>query len=297
MRPFFLILVSLLVLRVGYGQEYGLASIYSDAYHGKPTAYGEVYDKNKLTCAHKRYPLGTMLRVTRMDNNQSVVVRVNDKGPFLPGRIVEVSRAAAQKIGLSGEGITQVKVDLIQEEPEPETERSVAVTPPPPVPKPEPTPQSEPKPQPIQKQSPPEPEPEKQATAQAPASEPATPKPTNVNTKPSAGEDMQDFFGLYKIIPQTDITTGYGVQIASMKDYLSALRRVSQLDKNYFDNMLISVERGANGPLYKVLLGPFQNESQAKNYANNLKTKYNIQGFVVNIADMSYNQPAEGTKP
>ena len=81
-------------------EEFGLASYYSDLFHGKPTASGELYDKTKFSCAHKTFPFGTMLKVTRLDNNKSVQVRVTDRGPFISGRVVEVSRAAADAIGL-----------------------------------------------------------------------------------------------------------------------------------------------------------------------------------------------------
>ena len=82
---FFLLTISL------NAQEYGLASYYDDAFQGRKTAYGETYDKDKLTAAHKKHPKGTRLRITRLDNKQSVVVKVNDKGPYIKGRVVDLS--------------------------------------------------------------------------------------------------------------------------------------------------------------------------------------------------------------
>ena len=65
--------------------EFGIASYYSDLFQGKPTASGELYDKAQLTAAHKTLPFGTLVKVTRLDNNKSVQVRVNDRGPFISG--------------------------------------------------------------------------------------------------------------------------------------------------------------------------------------------------------------------
>ncbi|MEO1624630.1 MAG: septal ring lytic transglycosylase RlpA family protein [Bacteroidota bacterium] len=93
--------------------EYGLASYYGDYLHGRPTASGEKYDFKKFTCAHRSLDFGTMLKVTRTDNNKYVVVRVNDRGPFVKGRIVDLSRAAANHIGLDVDGITKVKLEIL----------------------------------------------------------------------------------------------------------------------------------------------------------------------------------------
>ncbi len=253
-------------------QEYGLASFYSDTYQGKPTAYGETYDKNKMTAAHKRHPLGTMLRVTREDNGKSVVVRVNDKGPFLPGRIVELSSAAAAKIDLLRDGVTRVRVEVVRQG----ESRSAESTPPAPSAAQEEPSRPTPPPQAAASEraepTPPTPTPE---TRPAP-SRPAPPKPEN-----------KSHYGLYKIAAAKESFTGYGVQVASMKDYLSVLRKVTELEKRYFDNIYLSVERGPGRPLYKVLLGPFSSQEQADRYAQNMREKYQINGFVIQPESVS----------
>lgn len=94
-------------------EEYGTASYYSDKLHGRRTASGEVYDKNALTCAHKSLPFGTKIRVTRFDDKRSVVVRVNDRGPYTDGYIVDLSRQAAEQIGLIRDGVTKVKIEVL----------------------------------------------------------------------------------------------------------------------------------------------------------------------------------------
>jgi|GEM_PF-2424749 len=92
------------------------ATYYGRQWHGSPTSSGEPYDADKMTCAHKRYPFGTLLRVTNPNTGQWVVVRVNDRGPFVPGRDIDLSDAAAEAIGMKGAGIMDVMVEEVVEE-------------------------------------------------------------------------------------------------------------------------------------------------------------------------------------
>lgn len=91
----------------------GKASYYADKYQGRPTASGEPFDQKALTCAHRTYKFGTMLRVTNVANNKSVKVRVNDRGPYVKTRIVDLSRAAAEKIDMINAGVVDVKVEVL----------------------------------------------------------------------------------------------------------------------------------------------------------------------------------------
>lgn len=89
----------------------GEASFYADKFHGRPTASGERFDNGRLTAAHRTLPFGTKVRVTNLANGRSVVVRVNDRGPFVKGRIIDLSRAAAQRIDMVRAGVVRVKVE------------------------------------------------------------------------------------------------------------------------------------------------------------------------------------------
>jgi rare lipoprotein A len=91
----------------------GTASWYGPGFHGKKTASGEIYDQHKLTAAHKTLPLGTKARVTNLDNGSTVEVEINDRGPFIPGRIIDLSRAAAGTLGFVQSGTAPVQVELI----------------------------------------------------------------------------------------------------------------------------------------------------------------------------------------
>lgn len=92
-------------------EEVGLASWYADRFHGRPTASGQPYDKAALTCAHRSAPFGARLRITDLETGRSVVVTVNDRGPHVAGRVVDLSRAAAERLGLTGRGLARVRVE------------------------------------------------------------------------------------------------------------------------------------------------------------------------------------------
>lgn len=96
--------------------EYGKCGYYADNLHGRKTSSGEKYDKNLFTCAHKTLPFGTKVRITRLDNKKSVVVRVNDRGPYLEGYVTDISRKAAEAIGLIRDGVTRVKVEVVNDQ-------------------------------------------------------------------------------------------------------------------------------------------------------------------------------------
>lgn len=91
----------------------GPASWYGPGFHGRQTANGERFDQNAMTAAHKSLPFGTKLRVTNKDNGKSVVVRVNDRGPYAGGRVLDLSKGAAGKIGMLNSGVASVKIEVI----------------------------------------------------------------------------------------------------------------------------------------------------------------------------------------
>lgn len=98
--------------------ERGVASWYGSKFHGRLTANGEVYDMHQLTAAHKELPFGTVVEVRNLDNGRSVQVRINDRGPFIRGRVIDVSYAAAQRIGLVGSGLAQVELAIVPAAPQ-----------------------------------------------------------------------------------------------------------------------------------------------------------------------------------
>ena len=98
--------------KIGHTQK-GIASYYHDSLHGNKTASGAIYNKRILSAAHKSLPLGTKVRVTKLNNGKSIVVVINDRGPFVKGRIIDLSRRAARDLGIVKSGLAKVEVEVL----------------------------------------------------------------------------------------------------------------------------------------------------------------------------------------
>ncbi|MCW5551053.1 MAG: septal ring lytic transglycosylase RlpA family protein [Verrucomicrobiae bacterium] len=94
--------------------ETGVASFYAHKYHGKKTASGEVFDMHALTAAHPSLEFGTRVKVTHLENNLSVTVRINDRGPFIKGRVIDLSLAAAKQLQMVQAGLALVKLEIVE---------------------------------------------------------------------------------------------------------------------------------------------------------------------------------------
>lgn len=100
--------------------EYGVASYYGTQFHGRPTASGEKYNQFALTAAHKTLPLGTVVKVTNAQNKKSVYVKINDRGPFIKGRVIDLSTKAAEMLGYRNKGTAYVKIEIVNEDKAPD---------------------------------------------------------------------------------------------------------------------------------------------------------------------------------
>ena len=104
--------------------EKGTASWYGPGFHGKKTASGEKFDQNDLTAAHKKLPLGSEATVTNLENGKSVEVEINDRGPYVEGRKIDLSKAAAKEIGV--DGVAKVRIEATAEQLDPDDDKSSA---------------------------------------------------------------------------------------------------------------------------------------------------------------------------
>ncbi len=291
-------------------QEYGMATYYNDDFQGKITANGEVYDKNQLTAAHKKYPFGSIIKVTNLKSKKSVRVRVNDRGPYVVGNIVDLSRKAAERIDLLEVGTTKVKVELIsrgdgktvdskQSQKEKSSDSKTSKESPVKeysgenVGLPDKVKESIAREE-NQKQKKKETAEKRNVIMPIKGKQPAdksTPKPTVASAAPEydlvKGKDYQSY-DLYKIQLLRPEKSGYGVQVASLKDYTNVLRQVADLQEKWFNNILISVEKDIDGlPIYKIILGPLPDKKSADAYNKDLKKK-NVKGFVVDLSGLNY---------
>jgi rare lipoprotein A len=94
--------------------ETGLASWYGNEYNGRPTACGEIFNENDMTAAHKELPFGTVVRVMNLNNGLTVTVRINDRGPFIDGRIIDLTKAAAREIEMIQQGVVPVRLEILK---------------------------------------------------------------------------------------------------------------------------------------------------------------------------------------
>lgn len=281
----------------------GLASYYSNEYQGAETAYGEIYDRNELVAAHRLYPFNSVVKVRNVENGKSVNVRIIDKGPFIRGRIIELSERAAANLNMLGKETVQVELTLLSTPDQPAVAAAQpvqVVTPEPTTPEPapvqadravvieqpvSPAPTTSPAPAPAPVKPKPVTKTSSQATRPAPtvSSAAATVKATAVST--AKVERAESFApGIYKIELTKPKGGDFGVQVGSFGDLESAMDKVTELQGKWFDNIMI--ERVKIGPAstYKVVLGPFDQQKSASRYASDLKKRYKIDGFTVNIS-------------
>lgn len=302
-------------------EEYGIASFYADDFQGRKTASNERYDKDQLTGAHKSLPFGTIVKVTRLDNKKSVRVRINDRGPFIKGRVIEVSKKAAEMLDLIDVGTAEVRVEVVgkgvvkedevkppvaENKPEPKENPSIykdESTAPPAKPKKEVKEAAEEiadKAAEINKQKAQtkkpteeiiEEEPEEIVVRPEPKKEEISEPEKRIN-QPVAKKESQarlvkgsnyETYDLYKIQLLRPKKEGYGVQVASLTQYEFVLKKVAELQERSFENVLISVEKGASAPVYKIILGPFSDMKTAAAYKRSLASRYKMKGFVVSL--------------
>ncbi len=272
MRPFVFTLLSLVSLSVFYSfalvqDEIGKASYYADSLHGRKTASGEPYDKNAFTCAHKTLAFGTKIRVTRLDNQKSVVVRVNDRGPFVEGYITDISRAAAESIGLIRDGVTRVKIEIVEKpdgaRPGANVESSVKLL--------TGAPESG------------------ESSNLKPAQHSTDPQPaSNKNANENDPTEAKLPKELYSIDVQRSRKEGFGVQVSTLYDAGNVLPTVKKLQQEWPKLVLVSVESDEtyHKNTYRILLGPFP-DSKAASIQQKVAAKKGYKGcFVVNLEDM-----------
>jgi rare lipoprotein A len=240
--------------------EKGLASYYDDSFHGRKTASGEKYDKNQLTAAHKTLPFGTKVTIKNPANGKSVTVVVNDRGPYIKGRVIELSKKAAQQIDLVKMNVAPVEITVISG---PDSKPAVATKP------------VNEKPSAKTVQNEPKPAAKKEAA-------PAKKEPKKDNLIVDAKE--METGGLYKMQVLKLQPKGFGVQVAGYSDYQSVVQQLAVFQKNWFKGATVFVDKLNGKPYYKIILGPMNTREEADSYCKSLKTKYNLKdAFVVDI--------------
>jgi rare lipoprotein A len=257
------------------GQEKGFAINYKESDASRVTSSSELYNPSKLTAAHNTLPFGTMVNVTRLDNGMSVVVKINDRGPFIPNRILALSKAAATSIGLKKYEKVNVQLTIVpkKESSEPLAEKL------------------EKKPD-IPFYQPGSTKTETKETEEIPLRlTPVENTKTQQNLVPEknivlppASESLKP--GLYQIQLHRLPKKGFAIQVGSFQNISVLWNEVSKLHNAWFKQIMIQSKQSEKGLiLYKLLLGPFSTKEKANSYKENLKEKYGIGGFIVTLQE------------
>lgn len=259
--------------------QVGFAVYYADYYEGNPTALGETYHHNLMTAAHAKLPLGTIVKVTRIDNGMSTTVRINDRGAYCDGCVIDLSRAAAQAIDLLQVGKSRVQLTVMGF--------------------------SNTNPQRVNIAAPPSTQNQwatrggvsnnnvaydsRPSTYEAPTPVQLTPKSTVSNTSYTAPASSNNTIAApaasadeVKLL--TNRIEGYGVQLGSYRDFGNAERHVVSLQRKGFNSLYVLQESRSDGStINRVIVTPFTSITSAENYLADLQQYHQMAGLVVKM--------------
>ena len=225
--------------------EIGLASFYADKFDGRVTASGDIFDQNKMTAAHRTFPFGTKVKVTNMNNKKTITVIINDRGPFVKDRVIDLSKAAAKKLDFISSGVTRVKVEVI----------SLGKT----------AQQKNSKNKPVTTTT----TKYKQEKTKKPT---ATKAPVAIAT--GKGTIANSALEYYKIKSELITPKGYGIQVASYQEAANLIKRCDAIKKGINKDIIIQVGENRGSKVYRIIIGTFATREAATNFNNNLKKRF-----------------------
>lgn len=253
----FIALTTTLLAQVEGFEQKGKASFYADKFEGRTTASGERYSHKKATCAHLTLPFGTLVKVTNLMNNKTAVVRVNDRGPFVADRIIDLSKSVAERLDFVDAGVTDVLIETISNEGEQQLGEATATI----SNNPENTTNGELKPK----------------------GKPNKKEVVPTETKKLAAETQTiDESELFSIDVEKVESEGYSVQIASYKELVSVLRVAADVEKALGKKVRIQVTSLNGERIYRIMVGEFSSSKDARNFKEKAAKVYN-DCFVVNL--------------
>lgn len=251
---FFLVTVANSMLAQSF-ESAGKASFYANKFEGKTTASGETYRHELLTAAHRTLPFGTLVKVTNISNGKTVVVRINDRGPFIEERIIDVSKSAATTLDFVNIGITEVTLEIVTEEVQSQ-ESSVDTT----------------------NNINPVVENEKITDVPDAPIETTTPSEAIQPAQKSAPVPLIST-AYYQIKAEKIAPKGFGLQIASYQESGNLLERASVVESELQQKVTIQVVNSNGNRVYRLIVGEFDTRAKAEYFKDSIKNSY--QGFVV----------------
>lgn len=239
-KSFVIVVSALFITLNSFAQitEIGLASFYADKYNGRVTASGDIFDQSKMTAAHRTLPFGTKVTVTNISSKKSVIVVINDRGPFVDNRVIDLSKAAAKKLDFIKKGVARVRVEVI----------SLGKT---------------------SKQN------SNAKKVTEPSS--ATAKQVNnvaITTSTTAKQNANNSIEYYKIDSDLISPKGYGIQVASYKEAANLMKRCDKIKKDIKKDIIIQVGDNGNNKVYRIIIGTFPTRELATNFNKNLNNSF-----------------------
>lgn len=266
-------------------KQRGNASFYDQKFEGRSTASGEVFTQNGNTAAHKTLPFNSMVKVTNLKNGKSAIVRINDRGPFIRGRIIDLTTKTAKELDFLNEGTVEVEIELLSDtglSTSVETSPSFEVT-------------STPTSTPVTKTKLTTPSVRKslsttksdkkeeisnpkanQAVASNPTPEVATSTPSLASTY------TKEIIEVFSIEVKPVEKYFFGVQIASFTDPTYLMRFASEIKNTYKENVIVLSKQQNERKLFTLVLGQFENRLGAENFVKKVKATY-PDAFIVEI--------------
>jgi rare lipoprotein A len=240
MRKFFLLAALLIPLalfsQVGYVQE-GNASFYGDEFEGRLTASGERYSHLKATCAHVSIPFGSLVKITNLENNKSAIARVNDRGPFVPDRIIDVSKSVAERLGMINKGVVKVRIEVVDNQGNSLNQIGVNT---------------------------------KQETPTNKESDKSVEQLNEEKNTDKNGGDVE----LFSVEVTKTSSHGFYIQLGSYKEQNNLFDFLYEAKKKTGKETCINVVLANKERLFKVLIGPFSNRSDAEKTRQSLLEDY-----------------------
>ena len=220
--------------------EIGMASFYADKFEGKTTASGEVFKQSKLTAAHRTLPFGSVVKVTNLNNNLSVTVTINDRGPFVDKRIIDLSRAAAEKLKFIDKGTTNVKIEVVSL---PDGSGSEVAS--------------------------------GSSTPAWPGSKPAGASQSDTigvdgERQTLVTEVKKPANEYYKIVSTVVHPKGFGVQLASYQEAANLVKRCAEIKEKIGKDIMIQIGDKNGIKVYRIIAGPFDSRDKAENFNRKL---------------------------
>lgn len=248
-----LLILILFVSSLSFAQtQTGKASFYADNFEGRPTASGEIYKHNLSTAAHRKLPFGTKVKVTNLENNKTKIVTINDRGPFIRGRIIDLSRSVAQYLGIIDSGVTDVRIEVLDNDTSVSKNTNEYI-------------------------SPTVTEKEEPQTARD-----SKKKESHAENFENPSKNTLEEREYYELTVDEVEPDFFGVQIASFQQSDNLLRLANRLKVSYKSEVLIQIKTVDQTKVYTVILGQFKNRSAAENFKSKNLEKY-PDSFIVDM--------------